>query len=317
MREEIPLRNGSPLKSWIRERRYALNWKNIKIFLIVLLVAVNIFLSAMLIGRTRLKVYDKEAVGNISALLAEGGITASENFLNLKDNDSKVYVCNIENDYSEKFVKKLMGEYEEVFATPDGTEFFSKDSSLMLGENFSLTYSKIGFDIPEPKDNMNKDEVESLREKISSILGTDFKIISAKKQNSVEYAFIMQTFEGKNIQNHTLKCYFDGDSPLYLDGTWCFLSIDESFSAHTLDSVNILFIEKSALELAREKNENIPKNLTVENMSICYCSHMSLDSSKLYLMPSWRIEWKEDGIDDSYYNAVNGEKNIIENNFVK
>ncbi|MBR6603875.1 MAG: hypothetical protein IKK94_07660, partial [Clostridia bacterium] len=103
----------------------------------------------------------------------------------------------------------------------------------------------------------------------------------------------------------------DGDTPVYVDGKWCFLSIDESFSAHTLDSVNILFIEKSALDLSKEKNEVVPQKLTVKDMSICYCSHISLDGSKLYLMPSWRIQWVEDGINDTYYNAVNGEKNII------
>ncbi len=285
-----------------------MNWKNIKTFLIILLLAVNIFLSAMLLGRTRLKVYDKEATGNISVLLLDGGISADEKFLNLKDNDSRVYVCNIESNYSAKVANKLMGEYEEVFATPGGAEFFGKDSSLKIGEDFSLSYSKNGFDVSEPKDDMNKDEIKEFSEKLSMFLDTDFKILSAKKQDSTEYALIMQTFDEKNIQNHTLKCYFEGDLPVYLDGTWCFLSIDESFSAHTLDSVNILFIEKSALELAREKDENIPEKLTVDNMSICYCSHISLDGSKLYLMPSWRIEWKENGIEDTYYNAVNGEK---------
>ncbi len=293
-----------------------MNWRNIKTFLMILLIAVNIFLAAMLIGRTRLKVYDKEAVSNISALLKEGGIIASEKFLNLRDDDSRVYVCNIENNYSENVAKKLMSEYDEVFATPDGAEFFGKDSSLKLSDDFGLTYSKIGFEIPCIEHEMNKEEIKSFEDKIASLLGTDFKIISAKKQDSIEYALIMQTFDEKNIQNHTLKCYFEGDSPLYLDGTWCFLSIDDSFSAHTLDSVNILFIEKSALELAREKNESISENLTVENMSICYCSHISLDASKLYLMPSWRIEWKENGIDDSYYNAVNGEKNPIGSNII-
>ena len=286
-----------------------MNWKNIKTFLIILLVAVNIFLAAMLIGRTSLKVYDKEAVGNISALLSEGGISAGDKFLNLKDNESKVYVCNIENDYSENVAIKLMGEYDEVFATPDGAEFFGKDSSLKLGDDFALTYSKSDFNIPDSCNQMNDDEIETLKEKISLVLGNDFEIISAESSDSVQCATIMQTFDKKNIQNHTLKCYFDRDSLSYLDGTWCFLSIDDSFSAHTLDSVNILFIEKSALELAREKDENIPDSLTVENMSICYCSHISLDASKLYLMPSWRIQWKENGIEDSYYNAVNGEKN--------
>lgn len=287
-----------------------MNWKNIKTFLIILLVAVNVFLAAMLIGRTSLKVYDKEAVGNISALLSEGGISADDKFLNLKDNESKVYVCNIENNYSENVAIKLMGEYDEVFATPDGAEFFGKDSSLKLGDDFTLTYSKSDFNIPDSCNQMNDDEIETLKEKISLVLGNDFEIISAESSDSVQSATIMQTFDNKNIQNHTLKCYFDGDSLSYLDGTWCFLSIDDSFSAHTLDSVNILFIEKSALELAREKDENIPESLTVENMSICYCSHISLDASKLYLMPSWRIQWKENGIEDSYYNAVNGEKNV-------
>ena len=285
-----------------------MNWKNIKTFLIILLVAVNIFLAAMLIGRTMLKVYDKEAVGNISSLLEASGITVNEKFLNLKDNDSKVYVCNIEKNYSENVAKRLMGEYDEVFATPDGTEFFGKDSMMMMGDDFSLTYSKIDFNIPDPQNEMSNNEIKAFKEKISSVLGSDFRILSAKKQDSVQYALIMQTFDEKNIQNHTLKCYFDGDTPLYIDGTWCFLSINDSFSAHTLDSVNILFIEKSALELAREKNESIPENITVQNMSICYSSHISLDASKLYLMPSWRIEWKENGVDDSYYNAVNGEK---------
>ncbi|MBR3966772.1 MAG: hypothetical protein IKJ91_06845 [Clostridia bacterium] len=290
-----------------------MNWKNIKFFLIILLLVVNIFLAVMLIGRTSIKVYDKEATENISELLSESGIFVDKKFLNIKDKDSKVYACNIESDYSAKIASKLMGEYEEAFATPYGAEFFAKDSFLKIDEDFQFSYSKIGFSLQEPKNDMTDDEVKLLKEKLAKLLGTDFKLISAKKQDSAEYALVMQTFDEKSIENHTLECYFDGDTPVYVDGKWCFLSIDESFSAHTLDSVNILFIEKSALDLSKEKNEVVPQKLTVKDMSICYCSHISLDGSKLYLMPSWRIQWVEDGINDTYYNAVNGEKNIIPN----
>ncbi len=294
-----------------------MNWKNIKIFLIILLVAVNIFLAAMLIGRTSLKVYDSKAMDNISNLLMSGGITVDEKFLNLADKDSKVYIFNIENNYSKKIAEKLMGEYEEAFATPEGVEFFGEDSRLKIGEDFSIVYSKGNNSITEPTNEMNKEEIKTFKEIIASTLGDNFKIVSVKKQDSLRYAIIMQTFDEKNIQNHTLKCFFYQDDLIYLDGTWCFLSVDESFSAHTLDSVNILFIEKSALDMAKEKGEKIPSMLTVENMSICYHSHISGDGSKLYLMPSWRIEWKENGIDDTYYNAVNGEKISINNTNVK
>ena len=287
--------------------------------MIILLVLVNIFLAAMLFHRTGMDIYDADAIDNITELLASGGIIADKEFLTAEHESSKVYVCNISEDYNVEIAKALMGEYIEAFATPSGAEFFAEDSMLSLDEDFEIRFSANGFEAPETTNALEEAERESLMEKLSSLFSDEkygFELISSGKKDGLLFAETVQTVSGRSIDNHTLRCWFDGDRLLYLDGKWCFLSIDESFSAHTLDSVNILFIEKSELESRRAEQEDIPDLLTVNNMSLCYCSHLSVDGSKLYIIPSWHIEWAEADSNDTYYNAVSGEKTVFEGTIV-
>lgn len=286
--------------------------------MIILLAAVNIFMAVMLAGSTATEVYDSSAVKNITELLSSGGIAADESFLNTDYENARVFVCHLDENYSAAVAKKLMGEYDEVFSTPNGTEFFSQKSRLKIGNEMEIEYSDGNFDIANIRESeeMTSSEVEQLNEVLSNVFGTGgFKLFSSEKDGSFISARIVQRIDGLNVENNTLKCVFDEGSLVFLEGKWCFASIDESFSAHTLDSVNILFIEKNELAAARAENADIPETLTVKNMSRCYCSHISADGTKAYFMPSWHIEWLENEMYDSFYNAVNGEKTVFEQQY--
>lgn len=280
--------------------------------MIALLVLVNLFLAAMLLGRMELTVYDSKAVSNIIELLQESGITADKKFFNTRNEGGRVYACDIGSDYTTNVARILMGEYEEVFATPVGAEFFGKSSHMSISENFKIVYSANGFEPTEATDKPTEIEIDALTKNLKAILGDNAKLIDCGKRDSFLYAEAVQTLGDLEVSNHTVKCWFEGDKPVYLEGMWSFLSIDESFSAHTLDSVNILFIEKNELDEARDRGEQLPDMLTLKSMTECYCSHLSANGTKLYFMPSWHIEWKEDGVKDSFYNAVNGEKTFSE-----
>ena len=264
--------------------------------MIILLAAVNIFMAVMLAGSTATEVYDSSAVKNITELLSSGGIAADESFLNTDYENARVFVCHLDENYSAAVAKKLMGEYDEVFSTPNGTEFFSQKSRLKIGNEMEIEYSDGNFDIANIRESeeMTSSEVEQLND--SGIIGVGWASSGGEAAG-------------------LLKCVFDEGSLVFLEGKWCFASIDESFSAHTLDSVNILFIEKNELAAARAENADIPETLTVKNMSRCYCSHISADGTKAYFMPSWHIEWLENEMYDSFYNAVNGEKTVFEQQY--
>ena len=307
-----------------------MNWKNIKIFMLVLLVAVNIFLAAMVIKQSGMQVYDSNTLKNITELLSQSGISADRSFLTKKTQETSVYSCEIHMTYASNVANMIMGEYEDIFMTPQGFSFFGKNNEVLkTGKSFEIYYD-IGINTLTLKNKLelDKSEKRALKETLSSLLlgkslensGYGIKLNEAGSADGFTYAIITQTVNDITVSNHTMKCILKDKQIVYLCGRWSFLPINENFSAHLLDSVNILFIEKSELDAQKLQNTDDEKikdiSLTVENMEQCYISHLSDDGTKLYFIPSWHIEWKENNADDTYYDAINGEKAYFENEFV-
>ncbi|MBQ8005022.1 MAG: hypothetical protein IJ303_01765 [Clostridia bacterium] len=300
-----------------------MNWENIKKFMIILLACANVFLAFMLIGQRSIKIYDDESIENIKNILSMSGIEAEEKFLTMKTEDLHIYRCDIPQDYASLVSGYLMNsDVFDTFATPDSVEFFSeKGEQLSVGKNFDIKYDcgkEISFSQENEKISKNKEkELEAI---LSSILlrGEDFGLIieNATTDGGLIKTNIIQTLMDTPIRNHALCCIFENDRVVSISGKWCFLTINEKSSAHLLDSVNILFSEKSSVDIG-EANSGSSEKVTattksVRQMEQCYCSHLSNDSSTLYLIPSWHIGWNEEGAEDSYFNAVNGDKTFFE-----
>ncbi|MEE0969750.1 MAG: hypothetical protein U0M06_10300 [Clostridia bacterium] len=302
-----------------------MNWKNIKTFMLALLLCVNIFLCAMVANQTGEKVYNDDTLKSIKELLASSGIQADEKFFTSKTNDAKIFGCEIDKNYALHTANKLMGTYTDIFTTTSGFSFFGENGEVLnIDKDFSISFNSgtdMSYGIQGSK--LENNEKEQLKKKLSDFLtvnpddGFGIDIIDAQKHGDIITASLVQTINNTAISNHTLKCTLVSDKLSQLNGRWCFLAINENFSAHLLDSVNILFIEKNEIdEIGEEDSSYVKKDRTVKNIEQCYISHLSGDRKVLYLMPSWHIEWKENDIADTYYNAVNGEKTLFERNNV-
>lgn len=312
-----------------------MNWKQVKSFIIALLIVADIFLAVMLIKQTRLKIYDKETITEIENLLLESGIIVEKNFLTIETRKADIYSSEKKSDYASLLAKNFLGDnISDTFVKNDGIIFFGKENEhLEIKNNFEIYYSSGDYSPSENHGNIIEDkqriqEIKNIIEKsaICNEKGDDkffFEIDRVSEVENLTHVEITQTLNGFRISNHTLSCILSGNELLYINGIWSFLPINEKNSAHLLDSINILFTEKAELDAQNSKinasqNSDIPQNKNdgtdiqgiktkaVLNIEQCYNSYISLDETKLYFTPHWHIEWS-DGT-HSYYNALTGEK---------
>ncbi len=312
-----------------------MNWKNIKIFLLVLLAAVNVFLCAMVIKQSGTQIYSNETLSDISGLLSQSGITADKKILTKVTENIPVYSSQIGQDYAEQVASILLGEYEDMFFTPKGFSLFGKNNELLeIGNGFEIKLDTGISDISEMKEKeLSTNEKNKLEKQLKSVFVPKISnskyginIINTGKNENFIHAEIIQTVDGIEICNHKIKCILQGDNIVSISGRWSFLAINDSYSAHLLDSVNILFIEKSEIDgteikIVGEDGDITIKapeitQKTVSNMKQCYISHRSDDQTTLYLIPSWHIDWAENSISDSFYNAIDGKKIDFANQYV-
>ncbi|MBE6537921.1 MAG: hypothetical protein E7671_00460 [Ruminococcaceae bacterium] len=296
-----------------------MNWKNIKNFMLILLVAVNVFLAAMLIRQVTLKTYDNETVKNARELLSHSGIIADKKFITLSPEPADLYTCNVNEDYVTGVANRIITSYSDVFWTPNGASFYGEDGKLEIQNGFDISYSSDQFILPtESGSKMNEKELDKLKGLLSAILGNTseneykFSTDEALEFSKTKFIKVTQTLDGLPIENHSLECYFEDGRLVYLSGRWCFLPTNEKKSAHLLDCVNILFIEKNELDAQKstttEEYPSTPSPMTVKKANICYLSFFSEEDSALYFIPSWHLEWEGSSVNDTYYNALNGSK---------
>lgn len=336
-----------------------MNWKGIKNLLIVLLLLADVFLGYMLISQNRQGQYDENSIDNASEILARGGIIADRRILEKKD--SELPLCTVSAAKNTEVVmrKILVGDVTESFAVPDGAAFFTDTGEqLRVTDDLSLLYSEDGTIkdtesvVFSPPTDENSGSYTSALEKLLTPNGVGddkfgFEINGVSEGIDSVFVSATQTLNGVKIQNHTVFCEIKDGKVIYAHGTWCFLPIKEKKSAHIIDGINILFIEKNNSGVSRDeiaesddthihrtetKAEEETKNAdtaaketfsaenfavpsekitrTVVSLESCYCSERVFGADLIYIVPSYRIEWLDGSV--SYYNAITGEAEIVE-----
>lgn len=302
-----------------------MNWKNIKNFMLILLVAVNIFLAAMLIRQMTLKTYGNDTVRDARELLSQSVITADKKFITLSPREADLYICKTADDYAVDVAKRLMTEQYDAFATPGGVSFLGENESLSIENGFDIRYASKNFILPtDGTSKINEKELDNIKKSLTDILIGDsddkysFRVDEAEAIGKTNRITVTQTIDGLTVENHSLECYFEDDKLVCMSGKWSFLPTNEKKSAHLLDCVNILFIEKNELDAKRtlitgdsaqeSEDSSLPLSMTLKNANVCYLSFFSEEDSALYFIPSWHLTWEEDGVNDTYYNALNGNK---------
>ena len=313
-----------------------MSWKNLKTFLIVMLAMADLFLAVMLIRQSNASVYSSESISQIQELLSESGIYADKALLLQKSYELRLCKTQIsENIPAVASSVLLSGQIEETFLLPDGCAFYTDaGEKLTVTADSRFVYSD-GTEIDAEESGVpidSKKELKAIEKNLTARLGLDtssednfgISILSAEETSAGTLVRAVQTIGGTEIVNNTVICVLSGEKLVFADGSLCFLTISERISAHLLDSVNILFIEKgenvgkedilldendtSGASLALAEENTGKENRTVLKMLQCYVSRYISDEDLFYFLPCWQITF--DGGETIYYNAVNGEKTI-------
>lgn len=313
-----------------------MRWQHIKTVMIAILLVVNLWLGGLLINRNLTQNYlDKDVLQNTVEILGRDGILLSVDQLDAGRRTADLFSAPLPEDYNMAVVDILASsEITDVFPIPAGGTrvLTASGGSLSFDGNFGVTYLPVevvrntlesicaqvladGTEI-SPTSFSLRDIRQYLEQLLSSAVDEHENVPAKAKVAFVfgrrlgEYTLLRcrQEVDGRELVGHTVDCLFDQNGNLlYLDGTWSFLSLSGSYSAPLYDQINILFIEKAAIDEMRDRGE-IQENLKLASLELCYvlCQAETADSrgDGIYYAPAWYIRYT-DGT-EHIYNAITG-----------
>lgn len=313
-----------------------MRWQHIKTVMIVILLAVNLWLGGLLINRNLMQNYlDKDVLQNTVEILGRDGILLSVDQLDPGRRDADLFSAPILDDYNMAVAEMLADSpAADVFPTPSGgiRVLTETGETLVLDEGFGLFYLPSGqerdvvaqlrgrlltegnavspgsFGLRELRRAVESLLSESVSGETASPARAQTEIVLAHRLGEYTLIRCRQTVDGREILGHVLDCLFAGDGTLLcLDGNWSFLPLSGNYSAPLYDQINILFMEKAAVDVLRERGD-VQGALTLASLDLCYvlCHAEEADSrgDGVYYSPAWRICYT-DGT-ERIYNAITG-----------
>jgi len=268
----------------------------------------------------------EESLDDLCAVLKEDDILVDRASLPLKREKGTIYVCDSE-DYSAKVAIQL-GEsnIKYRFATPEGELIFLHNDALCefySGFSFryyadrNATYTDGDFNIDDTADMdlLEEERAAEVRRVVTAFLergssGFDqqdkldivTEIARVYEKEGVYYAECVRTIDGLDITGNRVVCVVKDGKVAEALGTWCFLTLGESYSAQLTDILNILFSVKKEIDRIRT-SEGICQ-VKVESVGRCYTLHYLGDDDGFCFIPCWQIATDIHG--EFIYNAVDG-----------
>lgn len=277
-----------------------MNWKYVKTFLIVLLLAVNGLLGYLAYSAYSDTAFTSTATAEGAArVLEKSGISVSPDMLSVKNDRAKSLAGEYNREsYLMSVAAFLLGEEPSgSFLLPSGIlAENSRGESVLVNSDLSLHYVASGIDESNLAYTPLTDEKEltAARELFASILGYDkgaFDGAPVCKHGDILLFTLSQKEE--NIPLYGYDCTFgirDG-SIVYASGKHFFGSFSESSEAPLLNRTNILLSEK-----ARGRTG------TVEKIDLCYVLYEDTKQDLLRLIPAYSVSYA--GGETSIINAL-------------
>ena len=111
------------------------------------------------------------------------------------------------------------------------------------------------------------------------------------------YALCSRSIGGVEVNDNKVFCTVEGGEVISASGTWCFLTIGDSYSAQLCDIINILFNVKK--ELGASENE-----VTIKAIEKCYSLYTYGENEDFCLIPCMKVV--TDNAGELIYNAIDG-----------
>lgn len=268
-----------------------MNWKYVKLLLIVLLIGVNILLGNLIYDSYSDSAFtDDETAEKVSEIIKKSGIIADPSLLAVKNDSAKDYTAEFNReDYLLSVASFFLGENPVgVFLTPSGIRAEnSKGETAYIYSDMTVHYVANGIDEDSLRGRpiANEEAAESVRERFALILGytaEDLDGITMLEQDGM-YIMTLSQSEDK-IPLHGFECTFaiKDEKVVYASGKHFFGAFDESEEAPLLNRANILLSEKTR-----------GKSGTVADISLCYILYEDTKQEKIHLAPAYAVTYGE------------------------
>ena len=284
-----------------------MSWKNVKNFLIALLVAVNIVLSVFAYKYYFASSFtDLETASVASAVLKNSGINISAEALAVKKDSTEVLLCKYNREHYLALVCSILlgKEADGIYLLPSGIKAETLEGdTVLLGYDMSIDYtnsalqSEITFALTSAKP-LDADAAKSSRASLEKLIALPENSLSNASCTAFgDYVFIAAEQFENSLSLYGMNCVFGikNGKIVYANGKHFFSVPEEKENAQLLDKVNIMFSEKLREETG-----------TVTDISLCYTLYEDSQNGRMMFIPSYKVTY-EDGR-QSAVNALTKEK---------
>lgn len=284
-----------------------MSWKNVKNFLIILLVAVNVALSVFAYRYYFASSFtDSETAAVASAVLKNSGINVSADTLAVKKDSADVLFCQYERENYLALVSFLLfgKEADGIYLLPNGIKAETLEGdTVSLGYDMSIDYTSTALQSEINEALLRRLPLDADRAKTSRAL---LEKLIALPENSLadaactafgDYVFIETEQFENSLSLYGMNCVFGmkNGKIIYASGKHFFSVPEGKESAQLLDKVNIMFSEKLREETG-----------TVKDITLCYTLYEDSQNNRMMFIPSYKVTY-EDG-KQSAVNALTKEK---------
>lgn len=309
-----------------------MNFKNVKIFFIILLLAVNIFLLVNFVSSDRKSSHiDAQTITNIVKILESNGISIGRETIPDEHFTSDIIEAEFDSGYYERVAAAVsLSEKESVNIMPDSSLkiIMKNGDQFSLDLKFRVEYVSDGLSMITAAEFAemfsSKDTAESLGFAGSSLTGNEKKAVKAflapqelfQADSAFSYtvssiyangetklAVCRQTIDGTEIRDHVMYIELKDGRVSRAAGMWFYIHSFKTYSADVYDQLSVLFEELDYKNSQLSDTDPMNSSYAITDMSFTYCIYWNTQQDGLFFIPAWKIA--TDNGETRFYNAVN------------
>lgn len=282
-----------------------MNWKSALNWLIAVLLAVNLFLVAVLVSESWQRTHiSSDTVRDAVTILQRYGVEISADAVETQKPDSES--PSMDQAFSREtmvtLLESLSGEaYTGSYVIPGGLVYNTSNFVLTRHENGTMAFSAENIDFKEEVLNepaqTNAEQIERQLSKRFPFLQNEsmgFSVLSVFENDNLTVYRLCQTCNGRPIYANIIELFVADGKTVQLNGLWLFGSTGESGSLQCKDAASLLLANKQ-----RFYGEKILST------SWGYYTSVQDDGNSAVLTPCWAVETEKNVL---YFDAVSGEE---------
>ena len=284
-----------------------MNWKYIKSFLILLVVAVDILLVRFCIGYYTARGYTARSTAEDAAeIRAQSGIEVSPDLLAVRADRAPERRCAYTREDYARLVLGLLTDdaVTGIFRLPGGIRAVTAaGDTILLGDDLSIDFLAAGRDAAIIEAACTKGypataDTSAVRSAFETLLGLPEGLAKSIPATTADgYVFFTVRAEAGGIPLSLGDCVFAylGTELVFAKGSYLFLATAAADDEPLLTRVNILLSERRRGAVGE-----------VESITLCYAPYENAAEETLRLLPAYRVTYADGSV--SVVNAQSGEK---------